>query len=129
MKVLIAAMMLLMAASAVHAGYGAGNPRLSKLYGSFMAPCCYGGDLTNHSSATADELRHRIATMVKEGKTDDQIKTTLVSEYGKQILTVPEGSSHTWLFSTPGFFAVLGLVVVLAFLKRMRHAAPKPALE
>ena len=72
MRTIVAAITLLLAASIAYAGYGAGDPRLSKLYSSFMAPCCYGGDLTNHSSPTADELRHRIAGMVKEGQSDEQ---------------------------------------------------------
>jgi len=127
MKSLFAAMLLLMAAAPALAGYGAGDPRLSKLYSSFMAPCCYGGDLTLHNSAAAAELRARISTMVTEGKTDGEIRDVLVAEYGKKILAIPEGSAHTWLFSAPGFFVLLGLVVVGFFLRRMRHTEPKPA--
>lgn len=127
MRIIIAALILLTAASTAHAGYGAGDPRLSKLYSSFMAPCCYGGDLTLHNSPAAAELRAEIATWVKEGRTDEEIRATLVARYGKNILTVPEGSAHTWLFSAPGFFTVLGLVVVVFVLRRMRRAAVKPA--
>jgi cytochrome c-type biogenesis protein CcmH len=111
-----------MAAATVHAGYGAGDPRLSKLYSSFMAPCCYGGDLTLHNSPTASDLRARISHMVDEGKTDEEIKNVLVAEYGKKVLAIPEGGAHTWLFSAPGFFVVLGLVVVGFVLRRMRRA-------
>lgn len=127
MKCLIAAVVILLAASIVHAGYGAGDPRLSKLYSSFMAPCCYGGDLTLHNSPTASDLRARIATLAKDGKSDEEIRRLLVGEYGKQILAVPEGGAHAWLFSMPGFFSVLGLIVVFWFLKRMRRAASMPA--
>jgi len=129
MKSLFAAMLLLVAAAPALAGYGAGDPRLSKLYSSFMAPCCYGGDLTLHNSQAASDLRAQISAWVDEGKTDTEIRNILVAEYGKKILAVPEGSAHTWLFSAPGFFAVLGLVVVAMFLRRMRHAGPKPATE
>ena len=129
MKFLIAAIMLLVAAQFAHAGYGAGDPRLSKLYSTFMAPCCYGGDLTLHNSPAASDLRARIAGMVKEGQTDEQIKDTLVAEYGKQILAVPEGSARTWLFSAPGFFTILGGVVLIWFLRRMRHSRTGPAVE
>lgn len=127
MRSIIAGMILLMVASVAHAGYGAGDPRLAKLYSTFMAPCCYGGDLTNHSSGTADELRQRIAAMVKEGQTDEQIKAALVAEYGDKILTVPDGSAHTWLFSAPGFFVALGLLIVVWVLRRMRKAPVTPA--
>jgi cytochrome c-type biogenesis protein CcmH/NrfF len=128
-RILVAVMILLAAAPAAHAGYGAGDPRLSKLYSTFMAPCCYGGDLTVHDSAAASELRGRIERMVKEGRTDEQIKSTLVAEYGSRILSVPEGSAHTWLFYMPGVFVAIGLAVVLLFLKRMRRAAPEPEPE
>ncbi|HET6349417.1 MAG TPA: cytochrome c-type biogenesis protein CcmH [Candidatus Krumholzibacteria bacterium] len=121
MKAVVAAAILLALASIAYAGYGAGNPRLSKLYSSFMAPCCYGGDLTLHNSQAASDLRAQIATWVNEGKSDGEIRDILVAQYGKRILAVPEGSAHTWLFSAPGFFLVLGMLVVAFVLKRMRR--------
>jgi cytochrome c-type biogenesis protein CcmH/NrfF len=114
---------LLAATSAAYAGYGAGDPRLSKLYSTFMAPCCYGGDLTVHDSAAASELRARIDAMVKAGQSDDQIKATLVAEYGERILSVPEGAKARWLFRIPWVIGLLALAAVLFFLRRMRHSA------
>jgi cytochrome c-type biogenesis protein CcmH len=126
MKAVVTAILLLAAVPAAWAGYGAGNPRLSKLYSSFMAPCCFGGDLTLHNSPAASDLRAQIATWVDEGKSDKEIRDILVAQYGKQILAIPEGGAHTWLFSAPAFFVALGGLIVAWFLKRMRHRGLEP---
>ena len=125
--ILITILVLFAAAPAVQAGYGAGDPRLSKLYSTFMAPCCYGGDLSVHDSSAAAQLRARIDAMVKAGQSDDQIKEALVAEYGPRILAVPEGSTGQWLFWMPWVIGAIALAGVVYFLKRMRHSAAAPA--
>jgi cytochrome c-type biogenesis protein CcmH len=101
------------------AGYGAGDARLEKLYSTFMAPCCWRENLTWHDSGAAEDLRDSIRTMVHEGRSDDEIKTALVERYTKRILALPEGPQRAWLFWTPWLFAVAGLSIVMAFLRRL----------
>jgi cytochrome c-type biogenesis protein CcmH len=101
------------------AGYGAGDPRLEKLYSTFMAPCCWRENLTLHDSGAAEELRASIRTMVREGRSDEEIKTALVKRYTKRILALPEGPQRTWLFWTPWLVAAAGLSLVTAFLRRL----------
>jgi len=104
----------------LHAGYGSGDPRLEKLYGEFIAPCCWSENLTVHNSQIAEQLRTQIAEMVRAGRTDDEIKSVLVSAYGKRILALPEGGQRAWLFVTPVAVVAVGLVFVCVVLFRMR---------
>jgi cytochrome c-type biogenesis protein CcmH len=123
--VLAAALLLTTLVSAALAGYGSEDPRLHDLYTAFVAPCCFRDNLAIHESGKADQMRAEIKAMVDEGKTDEQIKAAMVQEYGTRILIVPEGGAARWLFKTPWLLLVLGLAVVVVFLRRMRHAAPQ----
>jgi len=107
----------------LHAGYGSDNPRLAKLYGEFISPCCWRENLTVHDSPVAQQLRDQIAVMVRQGKSDDQIKSSLIGVYGKRILALPEGEERTWLFMTPVAIVVLGAGFVCLALMRMRKQA------
>lgn len=117
-------MIALLAAPSAQAGYGQGDPRLEKLYTTFIAPCCWRDNLAEHDSPTANDLRKRIATMVQTGQTDVEIKDTLVAEYGQRILTLPEGSARTWLFSAPWIAGALGIAAIAWWIRRSRHTHP-----
>ncbi|OYW12345.1 MAG: hypothetical protein B7X34_01990, partial [Acidobacteriia bacterium 12-62-4] len=78
-----------------------GDPRLEKLYTSYIAPCCWRENLMVHHSPKADELRASIAAAVKAGKTDEEIRAGLVGEYTIRILALPEGAKGQWLWWTP----------------------------
>ena len=110
------------------AGFGAGNPRLEKLYGAFISPCCWRENLALHDSEIARELRRRIQTMVGEGRTDDEIKTTLVKQYTRQILALPDGTQGVWLFLTPCLAVLSGVAGLLVLLNRMRSSSAVPAM-
>ena len=124
---LAAALLLTTFTSLALAGYGSEDPRLESLYSQFVGPCCWRDNLTIHESAKADQMRADIKALVAAGQTDDQIKAAMAEQYGKRILVVPEGGLAQWLFRTPWLLGVLGLVVVVFFLRRMRHAAPEDA--
>lgn len=102
------------------AGYGADNPRLERLYGTFISPCCWRENLILHNSPIADELRAQIVAMIHVGRSDDEIKSAFIEKYNKRILALPEGSRRLWLFWTPVFAVAAGLMIVLLFLRRSK---------
>lgn len=109
------------------AGFGAGNPRLEKLYGHFIAPCCWRENLTLHHSALADDLRASIARQVSAGLTDEQIQADLVTRYTTRILAIPEGAKGQWLTMTPVAATVVGAGLVGWVIRRLHSTAAKPA--
>ncbi|MEQ1887199.1 MAG: cytochrome c-type biogenesis protein CcmH [Bryobacteraceae bacterium] len=119
---------LLAAAVPLQAQHHSDDPRLEKLYASFISPCCWRENLTVHDSPIADELRTRIASMVAAGETDEHIKDLLVKEYTKQVLSLPEGTAFTWLFATPAMMLLIGGALLLLLLKRMRQLPATPAV-
>jgi cytochrome c-type biogenesis protein CcmH len=117
-------LVLLVLAPVALGRYGAGDPRLERLFNTFISPCCWRENLTVHDSEIAHELRSRIQTMVRDGRSDDEIKAVLVKEYTRQILAVPDGSQGAWLFLTPWVAFFGGAAGVLFLLNRWRtHTA------
>jgi cytochrome c-type biogenesis protein CcmH len=115
---------LLAIAPWAEAGYGSGDPRLEKLYGEFIAPCCWRQSIAIHDSPEAEGLRAQILSMIRDGRSDEEIKTALIAEYGKRILMVPEGTEGKWLFWTPwaaGAFGLAALALLLLRLQRPRR--------
>lgn len=108
------------------ASYGDGNPRLEKLYASYISPCCWRENLMAHNSPEATRLRGRIAGMVQDGKTDEQIKQTLVAEYGKRIMSLPEGGTRVWLFWTPVALLAAGGIGLVGLLHHIRRTPSAP---
>jgi cytochrome c-type biogenesis protein CcmH/NrfF len=116
----------LLAAPLAQAGYGESDGRLHTLYQSFISPCCWRENLTSHQSPAADQLRSRIAGMVEDGESDSQIKQTLVAEYGKRILSLPEGSPRVWLFGLPTVLMAAGVGGLALLLRHMRRMPAPP---
>lgn len=103
-----------------NAGFGNENPRLERLFSTFISPCCWRENLTVHDSEVARQLRSRIRTMVLDGRTDEEIKAVLVRQYTRQILALPDGLQGMWLFLTPWLATAAGALGVLFVLNRWR---------
>jgi len=106
--------------------YGAENARLEKLYSTFMSPCCWQQNLRVHQSPVADQLREEIQTMVRDGRSDEEIKAAFIRQYTKRILAIPEGPEAWWLYLTPGVAMAAGLVFLLVQLRRWRRRVVHP---
>ena len=124
-----ALMLFLLVAAPAHASHGDGSPRLTRLYQSFISPCCWRENLSLHESPIADQLRARIATMVRDGSPDDAIKQALVNEFGKRILSRPEDPARIWLFWTPAVLLVVGAAGLLWMLARIRQTPTRPSFD
>jgi cytochrome c-type biogenesis protein CcmH/NrfF len=122
-------LVLLLTAPLATAGYGDGDPRLHRLFATFMSPCCWTENLTQHDSPAAVRLRTRIGEMVQSGRSDSEIESALIREYGKRILALPEGAERRWLFWVPPAVGVAGLALVLAFLRRSMKEPPLTAMD
>ncbi len=119
----------LILAQPILAAYGQGNPRLEKLYATFMSPCCWQQNLTVHDSPVANQLRAQIQQMVQEGRSDEEIKLSLIQKHTKRILAIPEGSQRVWLFATPWLAGVAGLLALVWAIRRYTNSSPNPITE
>ena len=91
---------------------------------------CQNESLAGSRSDLANDLRREIRTLIKEGKSDDQIRTFMVERYGDFVLYRPPVKPITWLlWIGPFVILAIGIAVLLGYLRRRNAAAPSKVLS
>ena len=89
---------------------------------------CQNQSLADSNALIAHDLRIEILRMMREGRSDQQIKQFLVERYTDFVLYEPEVQPKTWaLWFGPALVLLIGGVVV--FVVARRHGANLPAGE
>lgn len=80
---------------------------------------CQNESLAGSRADLANDLRREVRGLIKQGKTDAEIKDYLVSRYGDFVLYRPPVKSTTWLlWAGPFVLLVVGIAVLIAYLRR-----------
>ena len=84
-----------------------------RLTNQLIAPCCWREPIAIHRSTEAQQMSEEIASLLANGRTEDQIRAMYVARYGARILADPPGVTGRWLYAAPVvlFFSVLLLAV------------------
>ena len=91
---------------------------------------CQNESLAGSRSDLANDLRREIRTLIKEGKSDDQIRSFMVERYGDFVLYRPPVKPITWLLWVgPFVILLLGVGVLLSYLRRRNQAPTATALS
>ena len=91
---------------------------------------CQNESLAGSRSDLANDLRREIRVLIKEGKSDDQIRAFMVERYGDFVLYRPPVKPVTWLlWIGPFVILVLGIVGLLMYLRRRNSSVPNVALS
>jgi cytochrome c-type biogenesis protein CcmH len=86
---------------------------------------CQNQSLADSSAPIAHDLRQEVLRMMREGKTDTEIKQYLVARYTDFVLYQPEVKPMTWLlWFGPGVLLLVGAAVVLAIVRKNSRGAP-----
>ncbi|MGC8968673.1 MAG: cytochrome c-type biogenesis protein [Thermus sp.] len=97
------------------------SPEVFRIARELRCPVCQGESAAESNSGVAVEMRRIIAEMLKEGKTEEEIKAFFVERYGDWILYAPPRRGVTlWVWVLP----VLGLI--LLGLGLFAYFRPKP---
>ena len=90
---------------------------------------CQNESLAGSRSDLANDLRREIRILIKEGKSDDQIRSFMVERYGDFVLYRPPVKPVTWLLWI-GPFVILGLGIagLLMYLRRRDSSVPNVML-
>lgn len=99
----------------------------AELEHSVVAPCCWNMTVDQHESGASHEVREKIATMIKQGKSKEDILDALVGQYGERILASPSqknllGKFAFWLIP---IVLVIGMVIVGKAISRLTYSKPK----
>lgn len=89
---------------------------------------CQNESLAGSRADLANDLRREVRTLIKEGKSDQEILDFMVGRYGDFVRYRPPVKPTTWLLWL-GPFLLLGggLFALIAFLRRQKRAHPTPA--
>ncbi|WP_097462426.1 cytochrome c-type biogenesis protein [Mangrovitalea sediminis] len=87
-------------------------------------PKCQDENIRNSGAPIAADMRAKVAAMIRDGATDQQVIDALVSRFGEFVLYKPRLERRTWLlWYGPFVVGVIGLLVVWVLAMRGRRLA------
>ena len=90
---------------------------------------CQNQSLADSNALIALSLRREVLDLMREGRSDAQIKAHLVERYGEFVLYRPRMAGHAWLlWAGPLVLLIVGAGVVAGVVRR-RGARPVPTDE
>ena len=92
--------------------------RAIDLYKETRCLVCQGQTIYDSNSELATDLKLYIQEEIVAGKTDDQIKKQLVTNYGEWILMTPSlVTSNYFLWFGPFIFLILGIFMIYRYIR------------
>ena len=92
--------------------------RFYTLIKEIRCPKCTSGSLASSNAPVSEDIKSKIIQLIKEGKSDKEIKEFLSDRFGNQVLYNPGLSKDTYfLWFEPGLFLML---ILLFFFFRKR---------
>ena len=92
--------------------------RFNALIKDIRCPKCTSGSLSSSNAPVSEDLKLKIAEMINENKTDNEIKYYVVSRFGKDSLYEPEFSKETYLLWFSPFIVLLLALSIFIFRKK-----------
>jgi cytochrome c-type biogenesis protein CcmH len=90
---------------------------------------CQNESLAGSRSDLANDLRQEIRVLIKEGKSDEQIRSFMVERYGDFVLYRPPVKPITWLlWIGPFVILLIGIIGLFAYLRRRNEEVNSVAL-
>jgi cytochrome c-type biogenesis protein CcmH len=97
--------------------------RVLKIAEELRCLVCQNESLAGSRSDLAMDLRREIRALIKQGKTDQEIRDFLVSRYGDFVLYRPPVKPTTWLlWGGPFVLLAAGLAGLIVFLRKRKPA-------
>lgn len=80
---------------------------------------CQNESLAGSRADLAQDLRREVRKLIKDGKSDQEVRDFLVSRYGDFVLYRPPVKPTTWLlWAGPFVLMIAGIAVLVAYLRR-----------
>jgi cytochrome c-type biogenesis protein CcmH len=91
---------------------------------------CQNESLAGSRADLAMDLRREVRTLIKDGKTDAEIKEFLVSRYGDFVLYRPPVKPTTWLLWFGPLLLLIGAIwLLINIIKRSQNQKNAPVLD
>lgn len=102
--------------------------RYEKLTTELRCLVCQSGSIAESNALLAADLRREVRTLLKAGKSDDEIRKFMTDRYGDFVLYRPPLAPRTWLlwFAPALLLGVGGIVAWRVIAQRTRLVATDP---
>ena len=136
-RLVVAAWLLLVAvlpADAVIETYEFSSPALEERYHALSqelrCPKCQNQNIADSNAPISEDLRALLYQQLEAGASDEEILADMVARYGEFVRYRPaaEGAA-LWLWLAPALMLAVGLLVLVALLRRGRAQAPEISVE
>ena len=98
--------------------------RFHKLTAELRCVMCQNQSLADSNALIALQLRREVLDLMREGRSDGEIKDHLVQRYGEFVLYQPKVEGRTWLlWAGPALLLLVGAGVVAAVVRRRKPAS------
>ena len=131
MKRLLLVMLLLLASAAASAlepikfSDDAEEARFRALSAELRCVMCQNQSLADSNAQIAHDLRMQVLALMREGKTNDEIKDYLVARYSDFVLYSPPVRPSTWLlWFGPALILLGGAAVLVVVVRKRAGSAP-----
>jgi len=95
--------------------------RLVRISEELRCLVCQNESLAGSRADLAQDLRREIRDLIRQGKTDQEIRDFMVSRYGDFVLYRPPVKPMTWLlWAGPFALMAIGLVVLVVVVRRRK---------
>ena len=102
--------------------------RFRELSAELRCVMCQNQSLADSNAQIAADLRAQVLELMREGKTDREIKDYLVARYGEFVLYNPPVKPATWLlWFGPALILLGGAAAVVVVVRRRAAQAPAAA--
>ena len=86
--------------------------RFYSLIKEIRCPKCTSGSLASSNAPVSEDIKKKIIQLIKEGKTDEEIKFFLSDRFGNEVLYNPGLNSSTYiLWTAPGLFLFIAFLM------------------
>ena len=93
--------------------------RANNLFKETRCLVCEGQNIYESNSDSAEDMKKLISEMIIDGKSDNEIKSFLVSRYGDWIIMTPPINQSTYfLWFSPIIILLIGIVFILRKFKK-----------
>ena len=122
---LMLASLVATAATPIEFRDAAEEARFRALSAELRCVMCQNQSLADSNAQIAEDLRRQVLDLMREGKSDDEIKAYLVARYSDFVLYNPPVKPTTWLlWFGPALILLGGAAVLVVVVRRRAAAAP-----
>jgi cytochrome c-type biogenesis protein CcmH len=125
---LLACLVLAPVAGAVDSGQRFEDPdeqsRYERVIRDLRCLVCRSESIADSNAPLAADLRREVETLMRAGRSDEEIYTFMTERYGDFVLLQPPVAPRTWLlWAAPALFLAGGIAVVLVVVRRRAKVA------